>query len=435
MADTWGVTLDASGRLFVTDIFNSRIRLVTALQPTFTVQPTTLNFGNVSVNGTSSPMQATVQNTSPKTIGVSVTISGPAALQFSQSNNCATVPPEASCAVSVTFTPTSAGAQTASLNISAAGDATQTVQLLGNGSQLTVSPTSLSFGNQIQGTPSGSQPVTVTTGSFGPVTITSISIASAQYSQTNNCGSSIPANSSCTINVVFEPTTGGTKSGTLSIKTGNAGSFAVALSGAGVRPSVSPTALSFGNQNRGTASSSQPVTLTKGSNGVLSIASISIASAQYAQTSNCGSSVAPNSSCTINVLFKPTTTGTVTGTLSIKTTSAGNFSVTLSGSGVVPSVSPTSLAFGNQAHGTKSPSKPVIITNSGSGALSITSISISAPNQFSQTNTCGSSVPANSSCTIKVVFDPTVKGAFSGSLSVKTVGAGNYAVSLSGTGT
>lgn len=435
MADTWGVTLDASGRLFVTDIFNSRIRLVTALQPTFTVQPTTLNFGNVSVNGTSSPMQATVQNTSPKTIGVSGAITGPAALQFSQSNNCTTVPPEASCAVSVTFTPTSAGAQSASLNISAAGGATQTVQLLGNGSQLTVSPTSLSFGNQIEGTSSASQPVTVTTGSFGPVTVTSISIASAQYSQTNNCGSSIPANSSCTINVVFEPTTGGTKSGTLSIKTGNAGSFAVALSGAGVRPSVSPTALGFGKQNRGTTSSSKPVTLTNGSNGVLSIASISIASAQFSQTNNCGSSVAPNSSCTINVVFKPTTTGSVSGTLSIKTASAGNFSVSLSGSGVVPSVSPTSLAFGNQAHGTKSPSKPVTLTNSGSGALSITSISISAPNQFSQANNCGSSVPANASCTINVVFDPTVKGAFSGTLSVKTVGAGNYSVALSGTGT
>ena len=309
------------------------------------------------------------------------------------------------------------------------------MQLLGNGSQLTVSPTSLSFGNQIEGTSSASQPVTVTTGSFGPVTVTSISIASAQYSQTNNCGSSIPANSSCTINVVFEPTTGGTKSGTLSIKTGNAGSFAVALSGAGVRPSVSPTALGFGKQNRGTTSSSKPVTLTNGSNGVLSIASISIASAQFSQTNNCGSSVAPNSSCTINVVFKPTTTGSVSGTLSIKTASAGNFSVSLSGSGVVPSVSPTSLAFGNQAHGTKSPSKPVTLTNSGSGALSITSISISAPNQFSQANNCGSSVPANASCTINVVFDPTVKGAFSGTLSVKTVGAGNYSVALSGTGT
>jgi sugar lactone lactonase YvrE len=435
MADTWGVTLDASGRLFVTDIFNFRIRLVTALQPTFTVQPTTLNFGNIPVNGTSSQMPATVQNTSPMTIDVSVSISGNSSAQFSQSNNCATVPPKGSCAINVTFAPTSAGAQSASLNISAAGGTTQTVQLLGNGTQVSVSPTSLSFGNQIQGTPSNSQPVTITTGSFGPVSITSISIASAQYSQTNNCGSSIPANSSCTINVVFEPTSGGTKNGTLSIKTGNAGSFAVALNGAGVRPSVSPTGLTFGNQNRGTASSSKPVTLTNTSNDVLSIASISIASAQFTQISNCGSSVAANSSCTINVVFKPTTTGAITGALSIKTTNAGDFSVTLSGSGVVPSVSPSSLAFGNQVHGGKSASKPVTVTNSGSGALSITSISITVPNQFSQTNNCGTSLPANSSCTINVVFDPISKGTFSGNLSIKTAGAGNYTVSLSGTGT
>ena len=234
---------------------------------------------------------------------------------------------------------------------------------------------------------------------------------------------------------MFEPTTGGTKSGTLSIKTGNAGSFAVTLTGAGVRPSVSPTALIFGNQNRGTASKSQPVTVTNTSNDSLSISSISIASAQFSQTNNCGSSVSANSSCTINVVLKPTTTGAIAGVLSIKTATAGTYSVKLSGSGVVPSVSPTSLNFGNQAHGTKSHAQPVTITNNGSGALSITSISISTPNQFSQTNNCGSSVAANSSCTINVVFNPTAKGTYSGSLSVKTVGAGNYAVALNGTGT
>jgi sugar lactone lactonase YvrE len=435
MAYTWGVTLDASGRLFVTDLFNSRIRLVTAPQSTFTVQPTTLNFGNTSVNGTSSPIKAAVQNTGPKTLGISVTISGEASLQFSQSNNCADVPPDASCAISVTFAPTSAGAQSASLNISAGAGGTQTVQLLGNGTKLSVSPTSLSFGNQIQGTPSSSQPVTVTTGNFGPISITSISIASAQYSQTNNCGSSIPANSSCTINVVFQPSTTGTKNGTLSIKTGNAGSFPVTLSGTGIRPSVSPTGLSFSSQNRGTVSNSQAVTVTNTSNDVLSIASISIGSAQFSQTSNCGSSVPPNSSCTINVVFKPTITGTITGVLSIKTANAGNYSVTLNGNGVAPSVSPTSLNFGNQIHGTGSPPQPVTITNNSGGTLSITGIAISAPSQFSQTNNCGSSVSPNSSCTINVVFDPTVKRALSGTLSIKTVGAGNYAVALSGTGT
>jgi sugar lactone lactonase YvrE len=435
MADTWGVAVDTSGRIFVTDLFNSRIRLVAALQPTFTVQPGTLNFGNVPVNGTSGAMNAVVQNTSPKTLGLSVAISGTARLQFSQSSNCAAVAPKASCSITVTFAPTSAGTHSASLNISAAGGATQTVQLLGGGAKISVSPTSLTFGNQLQGTSSNAQPVTITTGSFGPISVTSISIASTQYSQTNDCGSSIPVNSSCTINVVFAPTAAGTKDGALSMKTGNGGSFSVTLSGSGVRPSVSPTGLTFGKQNRGTASSSQAVTVTNASNDALSITSISIASAQFSQTSNCGSSVSPNSSCTINVVFKPTTTGTITGALAIKTVSAGNYSVALSGSGVVPLVSPTSLNFGNQAHGSRSNPQPVTFTNNGSAALSITSISISTPNQFSQTNNCGSALAPNSSCTINVLFDPTVKGTLSRALSIKTVGAGNYSVVLSGTGT
>jgi hypothetical protein len=433
MAFPWGVTLDASARLFVPDLFNSRIRLVTALQPTFTVQPTTLNFGNVSVNSTSSAMPVTVQNTSPKTLSISVTFSG-ASTQYSQSNNCATVSPNASCTINVTFAPTSTGAQNASLNISATGGATQAVQLVGNGVKLSVSPTNLSFGNQIRGTASNPQTVTLTTGSFGAISITSISIGTTQYSETNNCGSSIAANSSCTINVVFKPSTTGTLNGTLFVKTGNAGSFTVALSGAGVQPSVSPTGLTFGNQTRGTTSNSQAVTVTNNSNDVLSIASISIGSTQFSQTNNCSSSVLANSSCTINVVFKPTTTGTLTGTLSVKTTNAGNYSVTLSGSGVVPTVSPTTLTFGNQTHGTTSAAQPVTITNNSNGALSITSISIGS-NQFAQTNNCGSSVPANSSCTINVVFKPTLKEALTGTLTVKTAIAGNYTVALSGTGT
>jgi sugar lactone lactonase YvrE len=432
IAYPWGVTLDPSGRLFVTDLFNSRIRLVNALQSTFTVKPTTLNFGNTFVRGTSSPMTVAVQNTGQKTLGFSVTI--PSGKPFSQSNNCAAVAPQASCTISVTFAPTSAGAQNTSLSISAGAGNTQAVQLLGNGVKLTVSPTSLNFGNQIRGLASASQTVTLATGSIGPISITSIAIGTTEYSQTNNCVSSLAANSSCTINVVFKPAVKGALTGAVSIKT-NAGNFSVALSGTGVLPVVSPTGLTFANQIRGTTSNSQAVTVTNGSNDVLSIASISIASAQYSQTNSCGSSVPANSSCTINVVFKPTVKGTLTGTLAIKTGNAGNYNVTLSGTGVVPSVSPTGLSFGDQTHGTSSSPQPVTITNNGNQALSITGISITAPRQFSQTNSCGSAVPANSSCKINVVFNPTVKGALSATLSIKTVGPGTYSVALSGTGT
>ena len=52
--------------------------------------------------------------------------------------------------------------------------------------------------------------------------------------------------------------------------------------------------------------------------------------------------------------------------------------------------------------------QPVTLTNTGSSALAITSITISGANLhlFSQTNTCGTSVAVGSTCTISVVFKP-----------------------------
>ena len=59
-------------------------------------------------------------------------------------------------------------------------------------------------------------------------------------------------------------------------------------------------------------------------------------------------------------------------------------------------LSPTSLTFGNQQVGTTSTSQAVTLTNNQSTA--VTSLSVSTSGDFSQTNNCGSSVAANSSC-------------------------------------
>jgi hypothetical protein len=101
-------------------------------------------------------------------------------------------------------------------------------------SSLSLSPRNLTFGSLIAGTTSASQPVTLTNGGATALAITSIA-TSANFSQTNNCGSSVAANGSCTVNVTFAPATGGPLTGTLTI-TDNADGVAgstqtVALSG------------------------------------------------------------------------------------------------------------------------------------------------------------------------------------------------------------
>ena len=99
-------------------------------------------------------------------------------------------------------------------------------------------------------------------------------------------------------------------------------------------------------------------------------------------------------------------------------------------------LSPTSLAFGSQMLNVAS-SRTVVVNNTASVALPITSIAISGTNagQFSRTHNCGSSVPAGDTCSITVTFKPTNKGAKVATLSVSAGGgAGTRSVALSGTG-
>src|SRR5205823_896534 len=73
--------------------------------------------------------------------------------------------------------------------------------------------------------------------------------------------------------------------------------------------SLSPTSLNFGNQNVGTTSAPQTVTLSNIGTATLSITSIGIENGDYssdfAETNNCGTSLAAGASCAINVTFTP----------------------------------------------------------------------------------------------------------------------------------
>jgi len=73
------------------------------------------------------------------------------------------------------------------------------------------------------------------------------------------------------------------------------------------------------------------------------------------------------------------------------------------------SVSPQSLSLSQQALDTTGKPKTIIVTNNGSGLLTINTIYVSGanPDDFVQTNTCGSSLAPNTSCTISVIFTPT----------------------------
>jgi len=128
--------------------------------------------------------------------------------------------------------------------------------------------------------------------------------------------------------------------------------------------------------------------------------------------------------------------GTVTVTVqgvSGSLTHTTNVSLTVNPTASGITLTPGSLLFGTVVVGQSSASKTATLTNGGSVTLDISSIATSG--DFTQTNTCGSTLAAGKSCLIKVTFSPTQTGSRTGTLSV-TDNASNspQTVSLSGTG-
>jgi N-acetylneuraminic acid mutarotase len=102
-------------------------------------------------------------------------------------------------------------------------------------------------------------------------------------------------------------------------------------------------------------------------------------------------------------------------------------------------VQPASVDFGGQSMGTRSPVATVTLTNSGTSALSISSIT-SSNSQFPIAHACTNLSPA-ASCAVQVAFAPAIAGgalnsttAVVGSLSISSNAPGSpHAVALSGT--
>lgn len=104
--------------------------------------------------------------------------------------------------------------------------------------------------------------------------------------------------------------------------------------------------------------------------------------------------------------------------------------------GPVASLSPTTLAFGNQAVNTTSAPQTTTLSNTGNAPMSITGISITGTNagDFAQTNNCPPSL-SSGSCAINVTFTPTASGPRTAAVSVADNAAGSpQTVSISGIG-
>src|SRR5205814_1730306 len=290
------------------------------------------------------------------------------------------------------------------------------------------------------------------------LSISSVAIAgtnSGDFAQTNNCGSSVAAAGSCTINVTFKPTATGTRTATVSVTDNATGSPQTAsLTGSGVASSTpaarqSPPLLTFHIHTVGTTSTALAVKLSNTGSAALSITNVAIAgtnSGDFAQTNNGGSSVAAAASPTRRSSDQPTATGTRTATVSVTDNATGSpQTASLTGSGVSSStstvtISPNPLVFPNQTVGTSSAVETATLKNAGTSPLTLTAaFTISGdftfdPNSGNCPNV-GSSLAAGGSCSITVIFTPTATGTRNGAVTIFDNAPNNpQTLPLTGTG-
>jgi Putative Ig domain/Cep192 domain 4/Abnormal spindle-like microcephaly-assoc'd, ASPM-SPD-2-Hydin len=212
------------------------------LEPdTLTLAPSSLSFGLQLVGTVSSAQQETVTNTGTSAVVISsIALTGTNAADFTQSSTCdSNVAAGANCTINVTFTPSQLGPRSASITIT---DNTMgsphSVSLSGAGltagPNATLSATSLAFGDQVVGTTSAAQSITLS--NYGTTTLSIASIAaSTNFAETTTCSSTLASGASCTISVTFTPSNTGSVNGTLAVADTAADSpQIVSISGTGV---------------------------------------------------------------------------------------------------------------------------------------------------------------------------------------------------------
>jgi hypothetical protein len=311
---------------------------------------------------------------------------------------------------------------------------------------------SIAFGNEPVGNTSTKNITIRNTGHANPlfVHVTSSDAEFAATGATTCPTGGLAPLGSCTIAIGFTPNALGAHSATLSIVDNTPTSpQSVALSGTGtVDMTVTPTSFMFTSTKIGSKkaktitvhnfqSKSVSLTLPPGFSGA-NLADFSVTGG------TCTSTLAAKTACTLIVTYAPTQAGTESATMTVTDSpdALGPYTVSFTTAENIPvTVTPaTTLAFGTTTVAHPNKTKDITVANLSGSSLSVSEGSVSGANagDFAVTGgTCGSSVAANSSCTIAITFTPTAgPSAESASIAV-TIGSdptSPHNIALTGTG-
>jgi hypothetical protein len=302
---------------------------------------------------------------------------------------------------------------------------------------LTVTAPSLTFGLVPVRTTSPDKVVMVINDTLANISLKNIifnpsgalNLDAADFSESDNCHAAVSPGGTCDFNITFTPSVGNkTEYDELDFQDPISGhTYSFVFTGSGMQPAatLNPPTLDFGSQVVGRPSAPATAFLTNNGSGTLTVSSITV-SGPFQTQSSCPS-LAANETCRIAVTFAPIATGPQSGILTVIDSGiVTKQSVTLSGTAVVAPtimISPASLSFPAVLINTQSASQTITLSNESAQAVSIASVTASAP--FFQFNTCSSLPLAHSSCVITVSVLPSSSGTIAGSLSITDDAAAN----------
>jgi hypothetical protein len=250
-----------------------------------------------------------------------------------------TIAARGSITFSAYFVPAVAGAAGGAVTIASNGsDPSVTVTLTGIGvastGHLTAVPASALFEKVALGD-TNSQSITLSNSTLKSIIISQAEVSGKGFRIAGLTGSlTIPAGRNFTFNVMFTPLIAGSATGSLSLVSNAANSpLTIPLAGTAVSASVlleaSPALLNFEKMDVGTGGSLD-VTLTNKGNSKLTIASSRVSGAGFSQANVVsGVTLAPAQSTAVKIVFKPTATGSVAGSVLV-TSNATNSPATIS---------------------------------------------------------------------------------------------------------
>lgn len=312
--------------------------------------------------------------------------------------------------------------------------------------QISVTPTSVSFGNVNVGVTATQSMVVANTGT-ADLTISQVSMVGTAFSLANLTNATVvPAGQSATFTASFKPAAAGNATGSISIVSNAPMSpVTISLSGVGETTnqgtpyiSVSPSSANFGSVIVGNTDS-QLLTVSNTGTANLAVSSITASGSGFSYSGTTGVfTLTPGQSTNFTAAFGPASAGSQSGSISIASDAAGSpLVVSLSGTGIAAthqlSPSSSSLNFGNITVGS-SATQNISITNTGNSNVAISTITASGSG-FSESGGSNETLTPNQSTNISVTFKPSAAGSASGNLTV-TSNAQNspLTIPLSGTG-